>query len=71
MSQATARKILIIDDETSVVTYLETLLQDEGFETVTAANGKEGLEKAKSAKPDLVTLDITMPEKSGVKFYRE
>ena len=64
------KKILIIDDEPSVVTYLETLLQDNGYETVSAENGRIGFEKAKSEKPDLVCLDITMPEESGVRFYR-
>ena len=64
------KKVLIIDDEPSVVTYLETLLQDNGYETVSAANGRSGFEKAKSERPDLVCLDITMPEESGIRFYR-
>lgn len=69
--QASAKKkILIIDDERSVVAYLETLLQDNGYETVAAENGRIGFEKAKSEKPDLVCLDITMPEESGIRFYR-
>jgi CheY-like chemotaxis protein len=66
----TNKKILIIDDERSVVTYLETLLQDNGYETVSAEDGRIGLEKAKREKPDLVCLDITMPEESGIRFYR-
>lgn len=64
------KKILIIDDERSVVAYLETLLQDNGYETATAENGRVGFEKAKSERPDLVCLDITMPEESGIRFYR-
>jgi CheY-like chemotaxis protein len=64
------RKILIVDDEPNIVTYLEMLLQDEGFSTVSAANGREGFEKARQEKPDLICLDITMPEESGVRFYR-
>jgi CheY-like chemotaxis protein len=64
-------KVLVIDDEPDVVTYLTTLLQDEGYATLSAADGEEGLAKAKSDPPDLITLDISMPEKSGVKFYRE
>ena len=66
-----AKKILILDDEPSVVTYLETLLQDNGYRTIAAADGEDGLKKARSEKPDLVTLDISMPEKSGIRFYRE
>ncbi len=65
------KKILIIDDEENIVRYLETLLQDNGYETVSAANGVEGLERVKDSRPDLICLDITMPEKSGVRFYRE
>lgn len=64
------KKILIVDDEAHVVTYLETLLQDNGYDTVAAVNGKEAMEKVKSDKPDLICLDITMPEESGVRFYR-
>lgn len=66
----TKKKILIIDDERSVVTYLETLLQDNGYDTVSAEDGRIGFEKAKSEKPDLVCLDITMPQESGIRFYR-
>jgi CheY-like chemotaxis protein len=64
------KKVPIIDDERSVVTYLETLLQDNGYATVSAENGRIGFEKAQSEKPDLVCLDITMPEESGIRFYR-
>lgn len=69
--QGGRKKILVLDDEANVVTYLETLLQDNGYDTVSAADGGEGMEKLRSEKPDLVTLDISMPEKSGVRFYRE
>ncbi len=65
-----AKKILIVDDEQDVVAYLSTYLQDNGFETISAANGRECYEKAVSEKPDLITLDITMPEESGVKAFR-
>ena len=68
---AETKKILVVDDEKNVVAYLETLLQDNGYETLSASNGREALEKTISEKPDLVTLDITMPEKSGVRYYRD
>ena len=64
------RTILVVDDEPHVVAYLEMLLQDHGYATVSAADGREGLEKAKSERPDLICLDITMPEESGVRMYR-
>ena len=69
--QGGRKKILVLDDEPNVVTYLETLLRDNGYDTVSAGNGREGMEKARSEKPDLITLDISMPEESGVRFYRE
>jgi CheY-like chemotaxis protein len=65
------KKILIVDDEPDVVSYLEMLLRDNGYETVTATNGREGIEVARQEKPDLVTLDVSMPEASGTRFYKE
>ncbi len=65
------KKILIVDDEPAIVSYLEMLLKDHGYETISAGNGEEGLEKLRSEKPDLVTLDISMPQTSGVRFYKE
>ncbi len=65
------KKILIVDDEPDIVSYLEMVLQDNGFETATAGNGNEALEAVKADPPDLVTLDITMPEASGTRFYKE
>lgn len=69
--QGGRKKILVVDDEPNVVAYLETLLQDNGYDTVSAANGLEGMEKVRSEKPDLITLDISMPEESGIRFYRD
>jgi CheY-like chemotaxis protein len=66
-----AKKVLIIDDEPDVLSYLQMLLSDAGYETVTATNGREGMEIARQEKPDLVTLDVSMPESSGTRFYRE
>jgi len=65
------KKILILEDEPDVVTYLTVLFEDHGYATESARNGQEGMEKAKAAPPDLITLDMSMPEKSGVRFYRE
>jgi len=65
------KTILVIDDEADVVTYLTTVLEDNDFATLSAKDGVEGLEQAKSGKPDLILLDISMPEKSGVRLYRD
>jgi CheY-like chemotaxis protein len=65
------KRILVIDDDQDIVTFLTLLLQDHGYETISAKDGGEGLEKTRAERPDLICLDITMPEKSGVKYYRE
>jgi CheY-like chemotaxis protein len=70
MSNNGKKTILIVDDEPNIVTYLETLLEDNGYATMTAADGEAALEKTRAERPDLVLLDITMPKKSGVGYYR-
>jgi len=65
-----AKKVLIVDDEQDVLTYLRTLFQDNGYETAEAVDGKEAMEQVKAFQPDLITLDIIMPNQSGVGFYR-
>jgi CheY-like chemotaxis protein len=66
-----AKTILIVDDEPDVVSYLEMLLRDHGYETRSAGNGQEALDLVRRERPDLVTLDISMPEASGTRFYRD
>lgn len=65
------KKVLIVDDEPDIVSYLEMILQDNGYETLSAVNGNEALERVRKDRPDLVTLDISMPEASGTRFYKE
>ena len=65
------KKILVIDDDREMVAFLTLLLEDNGYAAVSAGDGQEGLDRMRSENPDLVLLDITMPEKSGVRFYRE
>ena len=71
MDNSEAKKILIVDDEPDVVAYLITFFEDNGFATTSALDGKEGFAKAVTERPDLITLDITMPEESGVRMYRD
>jgi len=68
---AEPKKILVVDDEPDMVIFLSTFLADEGFEVATAYDGKEALALARSEKPDLITLDITMPGMSGVEVLTE
>jgi CheY-like chemotaxis protein len=63
-------KILVIDDEPDVRTFLTAVLERAGYVTVTAGDGLNGFEIARREKPDLVTLDLQMPDKSGTDFYR-
>lgn len=65
------KKILIVDDEQDIRAYLSTLFGDQGYETQAAADGEEALKQLEAGPPDLITLDISMPEKSGIRFYRE
>jgi len=64
------KKILIIDDEKDMRVYLEALFRKAGYDTETAENGEEGQWLAEANQPDLITLDILMPKKSGIKAYR-
>jgi DNA-binding NtrC family response regulator len=64
---ATARaSILIIDDESAILDTLRILLRNEGFEVTTAQGGKAGLDRLKSAPPDIVLTDVRMPAVSGL-----
>ena len=63
-------KILIVDDEEDVTTFVGTLLEDNGYSVIKAADGKQGMAKAKSDSPDLIILDICMPEETGVRMFR-
>jgi CheY-like chemotaxis protein len=67
---AQSKTILIVDDEPSVIAYLRALLEDNGYSVLSAGNGKDGFEQAKANHPDLILLDITMPEESGVRMFR-
>ena len=65
-----AKTVLVVDDDPDAREFLTTVLQDNGYSTVTANDGAEAIVAIEQAKPDLVLLDITMPEKSGVAVYR-
>lgn len=58
-------KILIVDDQSSNIRLMETLLQAEGYQTISASNGREALTLAAVEKPDLILLDIMMPDMDG------
>jgi two-component system, OmpR family, alkaline phosphatase synthesis response regulator PhoP len=65
-----SKTILVVDDQVSVRRLLQDYLAEEGFRVVTASNGRAALFVARSEKPDLILLDIMMPEMSGYDFIR-
>lgn len=66
-----AKTILVIDDDPMVVKYLVNLFNDNGYDTVAAGSAREGMAALKREKPDLMTLDLEMPEGWGSQFYRQ
>ena len=67
------KTILVVDDEDCLVAYLEMLLAHEGYNVVTASNGKQAVEvyKTKSDEIDIVLMDITMPILDGIQTYKQ
>ncbi len=65
------KKILVIDDEPSIVAYLTAVLEDEGYAVCSTTQAEEAFDMARSERPDLVTLDIMMPKLSGITVYQE
>jgi CheY-like chemotaxis protein len=65
------KKILVVDDEPDVCLYLSRLFQENGYAAACAGDGLEAMPAVERDKPDLITLDLSMPNKSGVRFYRE
>jgi two-component system phosphate regulon response regulator PhoB len=65
------KKILVIDDELDMRTFLSTLFETEGYRPLVAADGLEGLQKAKQAKPEVIILDVMMPKEGGIQLYRD
>ncbi len=66
--KAVAKTILVVDDEKRLVSLVETYLKQEGYHVITAYNGREALNIARRQSPDLIILDIMMPEMDGYEF---
>ncbi len=64
-------KVLIVDDDQNILRLYKEELLDEGYEVVTASNGKEALEMFDRENPDIVTLDILLPDIDGIKLLRQ
>jgi two-component system response regulator VicR len=68
---ASLKKVLIVDDEPDTLELVKLVLESGGFETVLAASGKEALNELEASKPDLVLLDIMMPDMDGWEVFRK
>jgi len=63
-------KVLIVEDDEGISEFVELELKHEGYETVLAKSGREGLEKFESENPDMVLLDVMLPEMNGLEVLR-
>ncbi|WP_028845295.1 response regulator [Thermodesulfovibrio thiophilus] len=64
-------KILAVDDEKNILMLYKAELEDEGYEVITANSGREAIELFETHKPDIVTLDIMMPDMDGIQVLRQ
>ncbi len=64
------KKILVVDDEADVRTFLRAVLKKNGYEVITASNGAEAFERVREHNPALVVLDMMMPRQTGTDFFR-
>ncbi|MFO0701219.1 MAG: response regulator transcription factor [Nitrospira sp.] len=70
MGTATGKKILVVEDEQDIVQLVQHYLQKEGFRSVTATSGIEAVKKVKDEKPDLIILDLMLPELDGLEVCK-
>ena len=66
-----AKRVLVVDDEQSTRKYLSVVLREGGYDPVTACDGKDGMEKIKQSRPDLIILDVMMPKRSGLVLFKQ
>ena len=64
-------RVLIVDDSPTEIHVLKTMLEKNGYETLTAASGEEGVETAKAEKPDVILMDVVMPGMHGFQATRQ
>ena len=71
MSDLESKIALVVDDEQAQVEFVSAILDDQKMKTITASNGKEAMQKIIETKPDVILLDLMMPEESGMKFFNQ
>ena len=65
------KKIMIVDDDPAITRYLDVLFRDNGFVTCIARDGRSAMDVFRAEAPDLITLDLEMPEEWGPRFFRK
>ncbi|MBG9768981.1 two-component system response regulator PhoP [Bacillus vallismortis] len=65
------KKILVVDDEESIVTLLQYNLERSGYDVITASDGEEALKRAETEKPDLIVLDVMLPKLDGIEVCKQ
>jgi len=65
------KKVIVIDDDASTVKFLSVLLEENGYEPLSAQDGREGMEKIRKSPVDLIVLDVMMPKKTGFVVFKE
>jgi len=65
------KKVLVVEDEDEVIDFVSAVLEENGFKVMIAKDGQEALQIIKDFTPDLIILDVLMPKKGGIKFYKE
>ena len=68
---ASAGRVLVVEDDDDIRSLLAELLEEEGYEVVSAADGRQGLDRAHERPPDLILLDLMMPVMNGWEFREE
>ena len=71
MGSAAAKKILVVEDDKDILQLVKLYLENEGFRTVTAANGAEAMKLVKAEHPDLIVLDLMLPEIDGLEVCKK
>jgi len=66
-----AKRVLVVDDDPNTVRFLSVALEENGYEPIGAADGKEGFEKAEGESPDLILLDVMMPKRTGFTMFKQ
>ncbi len=66
-----SKKVLVVDDDPDVRTFIVTVLEENNYTPIVAHDGVEGLKKVEEENPDLITLDVLMPRGSGIRLYRK